>query len=100
MKVTYLRLNSAFLLLVFLFVVLGNLPRFVPIAGTFGNLNASELVIYLCSAPILIKNFKRVITSRAVLFLLSINSFSLGVGIYHYGLVTESLFYNIRLSAM
>ncbi|SDS06586.1 O-Antigen ligase [Halopseudomonas litoralis] len=100
MKLTYIRLNSAFLLLVFLFVVLGNLPRFVPIAGTFGNLNASELVIYLCAAPILIKNFKRVITSRAVLFLLSINSFSLGVGIYHYGLVTESMFYNIRLSAM
>lgn len=100
MKPTFLQLNTAFLLLTALFVVLGNLPRFVPIAGTFGNLNASELMIYLCAAPILIKNFKRVITSRAVLFLLSINTFSLGVGIYHYGLAADAMFYNIRLSAM
>ena len=100
MKPQYFRLNTAFLLLVFLFVVLGNLPRFVPIAGSFGNINASELVLYLCAAPILVKNFKRLITSRAVLFLLCLNTFSLGVGIYHYGAASDAIFYNIRLSAM
>lgn len=100
MKTQYLRLNTAFLALVCLFVVFGNLPRFVPIAGSFGNVNASELVIYLCAAPILIKNFRRLITSRAVLFLLAVNAFSLGVGIYHYGLALDSMFYNLRLNAM
>lgn len=99
MKIQYL-LNAAFLALVCLFAVFGNLPRFVPVAGSFGNVNASELVIYLCAAPILIRNFKRLITSRAVLFLLGVNTFSLGVGIFHYGVAMDSVFYNIRLSAM
>ena len=86
-----------FLLIIAGFLILGNLPRFLPMPTAFGNVNLSEVLLYAISLLIFpIRSFSIFRTSLGVTLILG-TVFSTCVGLLKWGIDFTALVYSSRL---
>ncbi|WP_417068869.1 O-antigen ligase family protein [Niveibacterium terrae] len=91
-------MNRIFVAIFFLFIVLGNVPRLLPLPGIPSQVNALEAVLYVCSLFLFLRYFRIVLFRNYLaitLLLLVTTSFAYGCIIS--GWDSGSFLYAIRL---
>lgn len=95
-----LSIRERFLLLsIAAFLVLGNLPRILPVPAAFGNLNLSEIILYVLAFtvfPIRIFSILRTTIGMTIVFG---TVFSTCVGLLKWGMDLTAVLYSSRLIA-
>lgn len=88
--------EKTFFVAVALFLIVGNLPRFIPLTIGFGNVNMGEVILYILTAILFPARVFRVMKSAIGRVLITGTAMSLAIGIYKWGADLSSASYAIR----
>lgn len=95
---TRLLIWKIYLLVVGAFVLFGNAPRILPISGTFGSINAGEIVLFMAGLSIFLFAVGTLLVCRVCVALIAATFLSLLVGLVKWGIDEVAIAYNLRFA--